>query len=51
MEADGIVHRQVYAQVPPKVEYSLTAVGESLQPIIREMHAWGLSYGDETTKE
>jgi len=47
MEADGIIQRQVYAQVPPKVEYSLTALGESLQPIIQEMHAWGLSHGDE----
>lgn len=48
METDGIVHRQVYAQVPPKVEYSLTPLGESLQPIIKEMHDWGLNYGNET---
>ncbi|MCW6038688.1 helix-turn-helix transcriptional regulator [Spirulina subsalsa FACHB-351] len=41
MERDGIVHRQVYAQVPPKVEYSLTPLGESLKPILEEMHRWG----------
>ena len=44
MEADGIVHREVYAQVPPKVEYSLTPLGESLKPIIDEMHKWGLEH-------
>ncbi|MEA5418101.1 helix-turn-helix domain-containing protein [Spirulina sp. CCNP1310] len=41
LEADGIVHRQVYPQVPPKVEYSLTPLGESLQPILDVMHQWG----------
>jgi DNA-binding HxlR family transcriptional regulator len=49
MEADGIIHRQVYAQVPPKVEYSLTPLGKSLKPIIDEMHLWGLRHGDETS--
>ena len=44
MEADGIVHREVYLQVPPKVEYSLTPLGESLKPIIDEMHNWGLEH-------
>ena len=34
MESDGIVHREIYLQVPPKVEYSLTPLGESLKPII-----------------
>lgn len=41
MEQDGIVHRKVYAEVPPKVEYSLTSLGESLQPILKAMHEWG----------
>ncbi|WP_414622267.1 winged helix-turn-helix transcriptional regulator [Calothrix sp. CCY 0018] len=41
MEQDGIVHRKVYAEVPPKVEYSLTSLGESLQPILNAMHEWG----------
>ena len=41
MEKDGIIHRKVYAEVPPKVEYSLTSLGESLQPILKAMHEWG----------
>ena len=44
MEADGIVYRQVYLQVPPKVEYSLTALGKSLKPIMNEMHEWGIKH-------
>lgn len=51
MEADGIVHRQVYAQVPPKVEYSLTARGRSLQPILEVMHQWGEQYLSEQNDE
>jgi len=47
LEADGIIHRQVYPVIPPKVEYSLTSLGESLQPIIDEMHQWGLHYEKE----
>jgi len=42
MESDGIVHREVYLQVPPKVEYSLTPLGESLKPILDSMHEWGI---------
>ncbi|AFY52940.1 putative transcriptional regulator [Rivularia sp. PCC 7116] len=41
MEQDGIIHREVYAEIPPKVEYSLTSLGESLQPILNAMHEWG----------
>lgn len=41
MEEDGIIHRQVYLQIPPKVEYSLTPLGESLKPIIDAMHELG----------
>ena len=44
LESDGLVERRVYPQVPPKVEYSLTAMGESLMPILRMMHGWGKSY-------
>jgi DNA-binding HxlR family transcriptional regulator len=44
METDGIISREVYPVIPPKVEYSLTPLGESLQPIIDEMHNWGLHY-------
>lgn len=44
MEQDGIIHRQVYPQVPPKVEYSLTPLGESLNPVLEAMHKWGLQH-------
>lgn len=42
MERNGVVHRKVYTQVPPKVEYSLTPLGESLKPVLTAMHEWGL---------
>jgi len=41
LEKDGIVHRRVYAQVPPRVEYSLTRHGQSLRPILELMSGWG----------
>jgi DNA-binding HxlR family transcriptional regulator len=41
LEQDGLVRRKVYAQVPPKVEYSLTSLGESLRPVIGAMCRWG----------
>ncbi|RMH72794.1 MAG: transcriptional regulator [Cyanobacteria bacterium J007] len=44
MESDGLIHREVYLQVPPKVEYSLTPLGESLKPVLDAMHAWGKHY-------
>ena len=44
LEADGIVHREVYRQVPPKVEYSLTPAGRSLQPVLDAILQWGLGY-------
>src|SRR4051812_42553790 len=44
LEASGIVHREVYPQVPPKVEYSVTPLGQSLAPIIRAMRVWGEDY-------
>ncbi len=44
MEADGLVTRKVYAEVPPRVEYSLTATGSSLKPILDAMAAWGTAY-------
>ncbi|ANE86407.1 MAG TPA: HxlR family transcriptional regulator [Bacillus sp. (in: Bacteria)] len=40
LEADGIIHREVYREVPPKVEYSLTDLGESLRPVILLMMEW-----------
>ncbi len=44
MEDSGLVHREVYAEVPPKVEYSLTELGRSLKPILDSMCAWGEGY-------
>ncbi|WP_096439047.1 winged helix-turn-helix transcriptional regulator [Alteribacter populi] len=41
LEEDGLVHREVYPEVPPKVEYSLTERGKSLMPIIENMYTWG----------
>ena len=40
LERDGMVRRKVYAEIPPKVEYSLTAMGRSVGPIIEEMCRW-----------
>lgn len=44
LETDGLVLRTVYPQVPPKVEYSVTDIGESLRDIIDQLEQWGLGY-------
>lgn len=44
MVADGIVVRTAYAEVPPRVEYSLSELGESMRPILDSMQAWGETY-------
>ncbi|HLO84640.1 MAG TPA: helix-turn-helix domain-containing protein [Nostocaceae cyanobacterium] len=49
MEEDGIIHRKVYPQIPPKVEYSLTPLGESLQPILYAMHEWAVKHLQQGT--
>ena len=46
LEADGFVERRVYAEVPPKVEYSLTERGRTLEPVIRALKTCGDSYGE-----
>ncbi|MDQ0644379.1 winged helix-turn-helix transcriptional regulator [Microbacterium murale] len=47
LESDGLVHREVFAQVPPRVEYSLTAEGESLRPLVEMMDEWGRQWTSE----
>lgn len=44
MERSGLVHRQVYAEVPPRVEYRLTTTGQSLKPILDALDQWGTQY-------
>lgn len=44
MEAAGLVHREVFAEVPPRVEYSLTPLGKSLKPVLDALRGWGENY-------
>ena len=44
MESDGIITRTVYAEVPPRVEYALSELGESMRPILNSMQVWGENY-------
>lgn len=44
MEADGIITRTVYPEVPPRVEYAISELGESMRPIIKAMEVWGTEY-------
>jgi len=44
LENDGLVNRKVYAEVPPKVEYSLTEYGKTLKPVLNAMCRWGTAY-------
>ena len=50
LEADALIIRKEYPQVPPKVEYSLTEFGTTLMPVIDVMHAWGEQYAGECAK-
>ena len=51
MEEHGLVNRKIYAEVPPKVEYSLTELGCSLKPILDVMGKWGKKYKDSLFHE
>ncbi|MBG0776253.1 MAG: helix-turn-helix transcriptional regulator [Desulfovibrionaceae bacterium] len=44
LEADDMVHREVFPQVPPRVEYSLTDLGRSVMPVLRELQLWGAKF-------
>lgn len=44
LESDGLINRQVYSEIPPRVEYSLSEVGKSIQPILLQIEYWGLNY-------
>lgn len=47
MEADGLVKREIFAEVPPRVEYSLTKTGKSLKPVLDSMCMWGNAYKND----
>ncbi len=47
MEADGIITRTVYPEVPPRVEYALSDLGETMRPIISAMEQWGKAYKEQ----
>ena len=49
LEQDGIIHRAVYAEVPPKVEYTLTDYGRTLVPIVSLLYAWGAEHRRKQT--
>lgn len=51
LEKDGVIHREVYREVPPKVEYSLTPCGETLKPILLLMADWGQKQIDHQAEE
>lgn len=51
LEQAGVLHREVYAQVPPKVEYSLTELGRSLEQVVLQLAVWGEWYRTQTNSD
>lgn len=51
MEEDGLVDREIFAEVPPRVEYTLTELGGSLKPVLDAMKDWGINYQEKSTVE
>jgi DNA-binding HxlR family transcriptional regulator len=51
LEAHGIIRRKIHRQVPPKVEYSLTPLGDTLRPVIAVMHDWAETYTRARSKK
>lgn len=50
LEDDGVVHREIYQQIPPRVDYSLTDFGRSLEPILMLIREWGDQYLEQITE-
>ncbi|HMM73588.1 MAG TPA: helix-turn-helix domain-containing protein [Rhodocyclaceae bacterium] len=50
LEADGIVARKIHPEVPPRVEYSLTEFGRTLEPVLRTLQGWGATYLEQITR-
>ena len=51
LENDGLISRTVYPEVPPRVEYALSPLGESMRPILMSMQSWGAAYKAQLSKE
>ena len=51
LEEDGLITRTVYPEVPPRVEYALSPLGETMRPILDAMEDWGRSYQDQTERK
>lgn len=51
LETSGLIHRKMYKQVPPKVEYSTTELGQSLEPILKALCNWGGNYAEQSFAE
>ena len=51
LEEHAIIDRKVYPEVPPRVEYKLTTLGKSLEPVLKVMHAWGASFDKKKSKK
>ncbi|WP_277601854.1 winged helix-turn-helix transcriptional regulator [Macrococcus armenti] len=47
LESDGLIHREVYPEVPPRVEYSLTEMGQEILPILKMMETYGKKHGEQ----
>lgn len=51
LESDGLITRTVYAEVPPRVEYALSGLGETLRPILDAMEQWGAAYKEMVSRQ
>lgn len=51
LEKHGVIDRKVYPEVPPRVEYKLTAIGKSLEPVLKVLHTWGVTFEKKSAKK